>query len=154
MEYESLREEYDQRVESSSIIKFLLRLDTGWNRSSTRLCQECGKFQPVTEEYWNKKVKKYLLRGIGPKAEAWRLITDCMCGSSIQTMTEPWINYGKLSKTTTNSTATARSVPAAQPLKQVKCPDCNVGQACNCDCRYDRGCCCPCGVCCGPCGCC
>jgi methionyl-tRNA synthetase len=85
-------EEFKDRIDAKNAQDFPRRLDKGWNRSQSMLCNHCNKFIPNSEPFWKTKKQTYLYKINNKAAHCYRIIRDCACKCHPDEIIEKWVN--------------------------------------------------------------
>lgn len=62
-----------KRMPLEHALSFFQRLDTGWNRSDSRFCCDCGMFRSTSQDFWDRKAQSYLHKRCGRLAKYWKV---------------------------------------------------------------------------------
>jgi hypothetical protein len=85
-------EEFEDLIDAKDAQDLLRRLDKGWNRSQSMLCNHCNKFVPNSESFRKTKKQTYLYKSNNKAALGYRIIRGCACKCHPDEIIEKWVN--------------------------------------------------------------
>ena len=92
----TMKKRFGGREDGKVMARFHRRLDEGWNKSNSRFCHACTKFVSTSEEFWEKRVARWLYLDAGIAGTNFRQVADCdEHEGSADAVVEDWIKHGK-----------------------------------------------------------